>query len=42
VRFATLLGEITAQAFEHNSDVSRLIAAVNSPQVVEATVKSAV
>jgi hypothetical protein len=42
LRFSTLLGEVTARAFDHNSDVSRLIAAVNQPRVVEATVRSAI
>jgi hypothetical protein len=42
VPFSKLLGEVTAQAFEHNSDVSRLIAAVNQPRVVGAAVRSAI
>jgi hypothetical protein len=41
LRFSKLLGEVTAQAFEHNSDVSRLIAAVNQPRVVQASIRSA-
>ena len=35
------LGGIAAVAYKHNYDVSRLIAAVNQPAVVEATVESA-
>jgi hypothetical protein len=41
VRFSKLLGEVTAQAFDLNTDVSGLIAAVTQPQVVKATVQSA-
>jgi hypothetical protein len=40
--FSKLLGEVTAAAFEHNTDVSKLVAAVNQPRVVKATVESAV
>jgi hypothetical protein len=39
--FPTLLGKVTAAAYEHNYDVSGLLAAVNQPEMVSVTVKSA-
>jgi hypothetical protein len=36
-----LLGKVTAAAFEHQHDVSALLAALSHPAVVKATVKSA-
>lgn len=41
LKLPTLLGEVTAQAFAHNTDLSKLIAAVAQPRVVKATVDSA-
>jgi hypothetical protein len=41
LRFSKLLGAVTAQAFDQNTDVSSLIAAVNQPRVVKAAVRSA-
>jgi hypothetical protein len=42
MKFSTLLAEVTGQAFEHNSDVSKLLAAVSQPRVVKATIDSAI
>jgi hypothetical protein len=41
IKFGTVLGEVTNQAFEHNADVSKLMAAVWQPRVVKATIDSA-
>lgn len=41
ITFAELLGEVVRVAFSHNTDLSNLIAAVNQPKVVQATVDAA-
>jgi hypothetical protein len=41
ILFETLLGAVTAAAFTHNYDASRLLAAVNQPKLVSATIQSA-
>jgi hypothetical protein len=42
VSFPVLLGQIAAQAFAHNADVSKLLAAVCQPRIVKATIESAI
>jgi hypothetical protein len=41
VPFKALLSEVTAIMFEQNSDLSRIIAAVNHPEIVAKTIKFA-
>lgn len=38
ISFKELLSEVTAEAFEHNANLSTLIAAVSHPKIVEKTV----
>lgn len=42
LNFGVLLGEVSREAFNHNADVSRLLAAVWQPRVVKATIDSAI
>jgi hypothetical protein len=42
LEFADLFGQVSAQAFRHNANVAKLMAAVSQPRVVKATVDSAI